>query len=252
MANPERYTDYDRLAWFYDRYWGREYPASVLPVLDQLLLSDLPRDARILDLCCGTGHLTGKLVELGYTVVGVDSSSEMLQFARKHVPGAEFVAADARSFELPYKVQGVLSTFESLNHVMRLEDLVRVFENVLNALADGGVFVFDMLMEEAYQTEWGKQSAIVENDNVCIIRGGYDPGSRTGRTDLVLFRLEGAWQRSDVTIYQRCYPLGEVWSALEQAGFPEISSYDARRGLGMSGALAVGRTFFRAKKGHGS
>ncbi len=252
MPNQERYTDYDRLAWFYDRYWGREYHQSVLPILEQLLLSLLPRDARLLDLCCGTGHLTRKLAELGYAVVGVDGSSEMLEFARKNVPGAEFFAEDARSFELPYKVQGVISTFESLNHVVSIDDLIRVFKHVLHALTDDGLMVFDMLMEEAYQTEWGKQSAIVEHDNVCIVRGGYDPNTRTGRTDLVLFRLEGTWRRSDLTIYQRCFSLGEIWAALEQAGFAEICSYDARRGLGMPGELAVGRAFFRAKKGYGS
>jgi len=39
---------------------------------------------------------------------------------------------------------------------------------------------------------------------------------------------------------------GEVRSALAEAGFREVSAYDAEKDLGMSGN--VGRTFFLARK----
>jgi hypothetical protein len=61
-----------------------------------------------------------------------------------------------------------------------------------------------------------------------------------------MFRLEQHWQRSDVTIRERCYQPEQVQSALTQAGFREIEAHDARQ-LGMWGDLGVGRIWFVAR-----
>lgn len=245
----ERYTGYDKLAWFYDRYWGREYPQRALPILDHLLLTHLPQKAHILDLCCGVGHLTKLLTDRGYRLLGLDRSPEMLRYAQQNAPGAAFIVADARSFKLWHQFDAVISTFESMNHILSLEGLTAVFRNVYTALKDEGRFLFDLLLEEAYRTQWGNSAGIVEEDNVCIVRGDYDAERRIGRAQITLFRKDRDWRRSDVTILERCYELGEVWNALEQAGFEEICSYDAHRRLDMPGDLGVGRVFFVAKKG---
>src|SRR4051794_29909315 len=58
---------------------------------------------RVLDVACGTGAVTRLLVERvapGGEVTGLDLSERMLEVARSAVPGATFVAADAR--ELPF------------------------------------------------------------------------------------------------------------------------------------------------------
>lgn len=61
-----------------------------------LLLGVLPpAPARIADLGCGTGTLTRLLVDEGYTVDGLDFSPEMISRARRKVPEADFVVADA-------------------------------------------------------------------------------------------------------------------------------------------------------------
>lgn len=49
MAAPERYSAYDGLAWIYNRYWGREYPRLVMPILAKLLLTLFPAGASVLD-----------------------------------------------------------------------------------------------------------------------------------------------------------------------------------------------------------
>ncbi|MBI4277979.1 MAG: hypothetical protein HY660_05940 [Armatimonadetes bacterium] len=64
---------------------------------------------------------------------------------------------------------------------------------------------------------------------------------------VTLFHLEGGvWQRSDLTLLQRCYAEDEVRAALAAAGFPEVSAYDAVKDLAMAGN--VGRTFFLARR----
>jgi SAM-dependent methyltransferase len=241
-------TGYDRLAWFYNRYWGAHYHSLAIAILERMLLRGLPTAAHILDLCCGTGHLTQALAIRGYRVTGIDASLEMLRYARVNVPAADFIVADARAFSFPVEFDAVISTFESLNHVLSLEELVIVFRNVYATLRREGTFVFDLNTEEAYQSQWQKSSAVVEEDNVCIVRGGYNPAERIGQTDITMFRLEGKWQRDDLTLFQRCYSLEEIRSALEEVGFGKIAAYDAAKDLGMSGDLGIGRSFFLALK----
>ncbi len=249
MDPKERYRSYNPLAWFYDRYWGAHYHRMILPVVGRLLLSALPRGSRIFDLCCGTGHLAAELASRGYAVTGLDGSEEMLAYARRKVPGGEFLAADARSFQLPPIHQAAVSTFESMNHILNLEELAQVFQNVIHTLEPGASFLFDLLTERAYSALWHKSSAIVEEDNVCILRGGYEAARKVGRSDITLFRLEGSWKRSDVTIYERCHSLEEVRSALENSGFSKTTLYDCEKDLGLAGDLAGGRVFFLARKG---
>ena len=61
------------------------------------LLSPRPGE-RILDLGCGTGHLTGKIAEAGAEVVGIDNSEAMIEQARKNFPELRFEIADGTDF----------------------------------------------------------------------------------------------------------------------------------------------------------
>jgi hypothetical protein len=112
----------------------------------------------------------------------------------------------------------------------------------------GGIFLFDLLTEEAHKTLWGKSSAIVEEDNVCNIRGRYQSEAKSARTEITMFRLEDQWTRSDVSVRQRCHDLADILTVLESTGFSRIQSYNALRSLPMTGDLAVGRIFVRAVK----
>jgi SAM-dependent methyltransferase len=243
----ERYTEYDTFAWFYNRYWGSSFTDRFLAVIEKLLLSHLSPGARILDLCCGTGQLAQLLGDQGFQVAGIDGSEAMLAFARTNAPGVEFTVADARAFTLPPIYHGAVSSGDSLNHLMTLGDLTSAFDNVHSALVEGGSFLFDLNMEEGYRARWRGSFAFVEDENVCAVRGSYDPDEKVGRFALTMFRLEeGSWRRSDLTLLQRCYSQTQVESALAEAGFRDVSTYDVERDLGIS--RDVGRTFFLARK----
>jgi len=55
---------------------------------------------RVLDLGCGTGHLTAKIATSVAEVVGIDSSPEMIATARRSYPHLRFEIADARTLSL--------------------------------------------------------------------------------------------------------------------------------------------------------
>lgn len=239
---------YDDFAWFYNRYWNEEFHTLAFPILERIWLTRLAHSgARILDVCCGTGYLAGLLAERGYCVTGFDLSPQMVEFARRNVPQAEFHVADAARFELSETFDAAVSTFDSLNHILDRDDLEAAFRHTAAGLHRGAPFAFDMLLEGAYQTHFGEAFALVRDDHVLTITGsGYDFRTRRAGCTITMFRLmEGAWRRSDVAIVERCYTTAEIGDALEQAGFEEVCAYDARD-LGMSGDLGEGRTFFVA------
>ena len=72
------------------------------------LLAPQPGE-RILDLGCGTGHLTAAIAAAGATVIGLDHSDEMLGKARSAYPQLSFVQGDARSFAFAEPFDAVFS-----------------------------------------------------------------------------------------------------------------------------------------------
>ncbi len=246
MAAPAIPNDYDLFAGIYCRHWGKEFSGRIQPVLEDLILRALPTDARVLDLCCGGGHVAAFLMQRGFRVTGLDSSPEMVRLARRNALGAEILQGDARSFQLPPGFGAVLSTFNSLAHIPSLDDLHLVFRCVHAALAPGAPFLFDLSMEEAYATHWRGLFGIVAEDYACIVRPRYDAERRLGRNDITVFHRNGTWRRVDLVITQRCYREADLCMALSAAGFAGIRTFDGERDLGLHGDC--GRTFFLAAR----
>ena len=100
------------------------------------LLAPAPGE-RILDLGCGTGHLTAHIAETGAEVVGIDSSENMVRVASQNYPNILFEVADARS--LPYVAEFDAVFSNAVLHWVRPPEAV--IESVWRALRPGGRFV---------------------------------------------------------------------------------------------------------------
>jgi trans-aconitate methyltransferase len=92
---------------------------------------------RILDLGCGTGHLTAQIAQAGATVVGLDHSAEMLEQARSAYPLLQFIQGDARDFSFAEPFGAVFSN-AVLHWIQPPEAVIRC---VRDALRPGGRFV---------------------------------------------------------------------------------------------------------------
>ena len=111
--------------------------ASFVPALGQSVLDCLaPQPGeRILDLGCGDGTLTAKLVERGANVVGVDGSEAMVAAAR--AKGIDARLMDARALTFDGEFDAVFS-----NAVLHwVKDPGAVLAGVRRALRPGGRFV---------------------------------------------------------------------------------------------------------------
>lgn len=119
-------------------------------------LADLPfymrwmpqhKDARILELCCGTGRLTFPIAEAGYDITGIDFTPSMLEQAKRKASEkglhVTFIEADMRMLDLSEKFDLIFIPFNSIHHLYQNEDVFRTFQGVKNHLKDGGLFLLD-------------------------------------------------------------------------------------------------------------
>jgi trans-aconitate methyltransferase len=90
---------------------------------------------RILDLGCGDGFLTRRIAESGATLVGVDSSPEMIAAAQEEGVDARYASGEALPFEQEF--DAVFSN--AALHWMNDHDAV--LRGVYRALKPGGRFV---------------------------------------------------------------------------------------------------------------
>ncbi|WP_430409002.1 class I SAM-dependent methyltransferase [Kordia sp.] len=105
------------------------------------------KDARILELCCGTGRLTLPIAKDGYDITGVDFTPSMLEQATakasKEGLEIEFIEADIRTLHLPEKYDLIFIPFNSIHHLYKNKDLFKAFTVVKNHLKKGGLFLLD-------------------------------------------------------------------------------------------------------------
>ncbi|WP_415379602.1 class I SAM-dependent methyltransferase [Halosimplex sp. TS25] len=132
-------NDWDPDAYDRDTGFVHEYGGSVVDLLD-------PRPGeRVLDLGCGTGHLTAEIADAvgeSGAAVGVDQSAEMVERARESYPDLRFDVADARAYSVDGQFDAVFSN--AALHWIPEADQAAVAERVRESLAPGGRFVAEM------------------------------------------------------------------------------------------------------------
>ena len=120
--------------------------ASFVPQLGQAALQMLnPQPGElILDIGCGDGVLTARIVEAGARVIGLDSSEEMVEAARAR--GVDAFVADAEALDLPHQVErfGQFDAVFSNAALHWMLDPDAVATGIFAMLKEGGRFVGEM------------------------------------------------------------------------------------------------------------
>ena len=118
---------------------------------------------RILDVGCGEGTLTARIVERGATVLGIDNSPEMIEAARAKGIDAVLMAAEGLPFTSEFDAAFSNAT---LHWVLEKEQAARA---IFRALKSGGRFAGEMGGE-------GNLTSLREAlDEELIIRGYVPP-----------------------------------------------------------------------------
>ena len=125
---------YEQQAAGYDAEAGGGLFATDEPVVAEYLSGREPGVA--LDAACGTGRFAEFLAKRGHQVIGVDSSPDMLAYARRRVPDGEFHVGELDRLPLPDDSADVIVCALALVHVPRLQPVLAEFARVLRPGGD--------------------------------------------------------------------------------------------------------------------
>ncbi|HEY6314400.1 MAG TPA: class I SAM-dependent methyltransferase [Streptosporangiaceae bacterium] len=127
-------TAYQQQSASYDAEAGGGLFAADEPVVAECLHGRTPGVA--LDAACGTGRFAEFLARQGHKVIGVDSSPDMLDYARRRVPEGEFRLGELDRLPLPDDSADVVVCALALVHVPCLQPVMAEFARVLRPGGD--------------------------------------------------------------------------------------------------------------------
>jgi len=112
-----------------------------------------------LDFGCGTGRSTRFLAGLGFEVVGVDISAEMVAKARALDPQGDYrlIPGDDMS-ALPLQVFFLIQSAFTFDNIPGMDTKVRLFRSLRALLKPDGILVNIVSTPEIYLNEWASFS----------------------------------------------------------------------------------------------
>lgn len=132
-----------------DRLWGRKglveaYATRDLRPVEVLLLVRYKADlsARVLELGCGAGRLTGYLSEIASDAHGIDISPEMVAYCQRTYPKATFSQGDLRDVASlgPASFDSVVATYNVID-VLGDAERREVLAGIHKVLPEGGLLI---------------------------------------------------------------------------------------------------------------
>lgn len=182
----------------------------------------------VLDLACGTGNISARLANMGYEVIGVDLSEDMLdEAAAKNAelaPDAKpvmYLNQDMRAFELYGTVDCVLCLCDSINYITDEAELLTVFRLVNNYLDRGGLFVFDINTLHKFKNILADNSYGQTTETAAYTWENYFDEEENINEFYTNFFIEndgGTYDRYEEYHYEKAYTAEKIISLLEKAG----------------------------------
>ena len=188
----------------------------------------------VAELGCGTGSLTQELAALGFDMIGIDSSYDMLDIAmsKRDENGQDilYLCQDIRSFELYGTCAAIVSRCDTFNYILEFEDLVNSFKLVNNYLDPKGLFIFDLNSIYKYKEILADNTIAENRENESFIwENYYDAEAKLNSYELSVFVKEedDKYLKCEEQHIQRAYSLDEIKAALKESGLELLSVSDA-------------------------
>ena len=222
------------LAYIHDAGFG-DFAKRAAPELIRVLRTQHITSGRIVEMGSGSGILARRLTDAGYEVIGIDRSPDMIGIARAKAPDATFRVGSLTRAAIP-RCRAVIAIGEVVSYVSA--SLRPFFARVFDALASGGLFVFDFL-ESAEQRTYQRKSA-EGRDWALISHAEVDAAGTTLTRRMTLLRkVDGKYRRTHETHHVRLRSCAEIRGALEALGFSVTVRHSYGRYRLLPGDVAV-------------
>lgn len=173
----------------------------------------------VLDLGCGGGQLSAKLLKARYQPVGVDVSAAMVRMARRTAPKASFIRGSVATIQLP-QACAAIALGEVFNYLKSKGEMLRALRNVFRSLTPGGVLIFDIKVPLPRKRKKFRSGARWGKDWAIAVEVEENPHANRLVRKIVTFAKAGQmYKKTEETHVQRIYRAQEVLKMLRKAGF---------------------------------
>lgn len=221
---------YQSIAPIYDRLMADAPYDRWVRGITRLVPERLPKGGKVLEIGCGSGRVAVELAKLGFEVVGLDRSGEMLALARRRMDEEgirpfPLFEMDMRHFSLDHRFDLICSFLDSICYLTEEEEWKALFQNVNHHLEPGGLFYFDIHSHGKLKA-WAA-CPIVEEEEGEILYHWLPELIGEGRIihhlSFFLRGGDGRYDRVDEDHEQRTFSAEEVSRWLEEARFTLLS-----------------------------
>ncbi len=224
---------YSAFAGFYDELTGNISYKERANYFDAIIKEFHTEGPILLDLACGTGSLSVELSRLGYDVIGVDNSADMLSVAleKKYETGEDilYLCQDMTELDLYGTVDTTICALDSINHVTDPKAVRKIFQNVSLFTVPGGLFIFDVNSPYKHREVLGNNTFVYDCENVyCVWQNEYEEESGIVNISLDFFSYDeesDSYQRSSERFKERSYEPAWLEQLLDKCGFDILALY---------------------------
>ena len=194
------------------------------------------RQAKILDIGCGTGRHSVELAERGYCdLTGIDLSDAMLERAREKAKEKKlkinFKKHDARDLTFYNEFDLVIMICEGAFPLMETDEMnYRILQNAAKALTSNGKFIFTTLnglfplfhlVKDFLASAKGEENAVYEDNSFDLM---------TFRDHSITIIEDDSGNKKELQCSERYYVPSEITWLLQSLNFQKIDIYGAKLG----------------------
>ncbi len=225
---------YKSFSYFYDMLTENISYKKRAGYFDELIKRHGGKKNILLDLACGTGSLAEELSRMGYDVIGVDNSEDMLNAAiEKKIKNGldiQYLCQDMTQLDMFGTIDVTICALDGINHLPNISDVERTFERVSLFCEPEGLFIFDINTPYKHKNILGNNTFVYDMETVfCIWQNTYN-GNDDNRVDMSLTFFEklenGMYERYEDEFSEIAFEEYIIDELLRKSGLQIAAKYD--------------------------
>ncbi|MCM1330566.1 MAG: class I SAM-dependent methyltransferase [Ruminococcus sp.] len=226
-------SGYRGFSYFYDALTGNISYKKRAEYFDMLVRKHGGKKNLLLDLACGTGSLSEEMSRLGYDVIGVDGSEDMLNAAieKKIESGLniQYLCQDMTKLDMFGTIDVTICALDSLNHLPGIAALEETVRRVSLFCEPSGLFLFDVNTPHKHRNILANNTFIYDLEEVyCVWQNAYSERDNRVEMQLDIFerQTDGSYKRYEDSFSEIAFEESVLDGVLAKCGFEIAAKYD--------------------------
>jgi SAM-dependent methyltransferase len=223
---------YGQFATVYDLFTENIDYKALAEYYDRVNISHGGKRGILLDLACGTGSISREMKRLGYDVIGVDLSTEMLSQAKEQdSDGIEYLCQDMCNLDMYGTIDTTICVLDSINHLESKDDILSCFKSVSLFTDPDGLFLFDVNTIRKHREILCDNTFVYDTERAyCVWQNFYTSPEELDRVDICLDifteQEDGSYIRFAEDFSEIALPAVQISEMLCEAGFEILDIFD--------------------------